>query len=72
MPSKRQKVIKRLKKRARRHLEASRANYDMDCGGFLGDVIRGSDTEGQFTAYKNCVARLRRVDPTFPIRQKGA
>jgi hypothetical protein len=65
---KRQKVVERIKREARRHYYASQANRDMDCGGSLADFIRSNDTEGHANSYLRCVNRLRRIDPTFPGR----
>jgi hypothetical protein len=67
---KRAKVIKRLKERARKHFFAAQVPDYMDCGLHLAGVIFGKDYESERDAYMNCVARLRRIDKTFP--QKGA
>jgi hypothetical protein len=64
--SKRAQVIERLKSQAREHYYASQANRDLDCGGGLGDFIRGNDTEGHAAEYERCKSRLRRIDPAFP------
>ena len=71
MNRQRRKVIARLKKAAKRHFIASQANRDLDCGGDLGDFLRGNDTAGHAAEYARCIARLRRIDPDFPKTQAG-
>ena len=66
MTDKRQRVIKRLKKQARQHYNASLANTGMDCGFTLGDVIRGTNTNGHYDTFLSCMVRLRRIDPDCP------
>ena len=62
----RQKVIDRIKKQARKHFYAAEIPDHLDCGRHMADIIRGTNSVGHAKAYKNCVARLRRIDPTFP------
>ncbi len=70
MTDKRQQVIERLKKKARRHYYASEIPEHLDCGRHMASNINAHDgPEGEALAYENCVARLRRIDPDFP---KGA
>ena len=59
-------VIKRLKSQAKDHYYKSQANQDMNCGGWLGDYIRCNHAEDHYFAFRNCLARLRRIDPTCP------
>lgn len=66
--SPRQKVIERLKRKAKKHYRASQSNQDMTCGGALADFIRGNNTERDYREFERCMARLRRIDPACPAR----
>ena len=64
--SKREQVIARLKRDARKHFRRASLHDDLDCGRHLQDAIRGTDTEGHALEYERCVKRLSRIDPHFP------
>ena len=64
--TKREKVLARIKKQARKHYKLSIMPEHLDCCTRFATEVLGMSYGHHQNEYIRCVARLRRIDPNFP------
>ena len=64
--TKRERVIARLKTQAREHYYQSIIPDDIDCSAGFASEVLGMDYGNHRDELERCIARLRRIDPSFP------